>query len=145
MKKIIKFFSEWTTAKKIKNSGFFDEAFYLKQNPDVESANVDPLLHFIRYGAKEGRSPSAMFDLPRYLSDNPRVDPLTVNPLLDWLDLCVTGQREAPKPIAHVNHEIERNSRILDIYKTISASGLFDDDYYTTSYPEIIHSHVIFS
>ena len=145
MKKIIKFFSEWTTAKKIKNSGFFDEAFYLKQNPDVESANVDPLLHFIRYGAKEGRSPSAMFDLPRYLSDNPRVDPLTVNPLLDWLDLCVTGQREAPKPIAHVNHEIERNSRILDIYKTIRASGLFDDDYYTTSYPEIIHSPVIFS
>lgn len=39
--------------------GLFDSDFYLSQNPDVAAAGTDPLLHFLEYGWKEGRRPSA--------------------------------------------------------------------------------------
>ena len=34
----------------------FDTAFYLKQNADVQSANVNPFAHYLRAGAHENRS-----------------------------------------------------------------------------------------
>jgi glycosyltransferase involved in cell wall biosynthesis len=37
----------------------FDPSYYLETNPDVASARVNSLLHFIDYGATEGRSPKA--------------------------------------------------------------------------------------
>ncbi len=36
-------------------SAFFSTADYLKKNPDVAAANMNPLLHFEKYGVKEGR------------------------------------------------------------------------------------------
>ncbi len=36
--------------------GFFDRNWYLKENPDVVKAGINPLLHYIKYGRKEGRS-----------------------------------------------------------------------------------------
>lgn len=33
----------------------FDEKFYLKCNYDVMSSNVDPFIHYVRFGIKEGR------------------------------------------------------------------------------------------
>lgn len=36
-------------------SAFFSTADYLKKNPDVAKAAVNPLLHFEKYGVKEGR------------------------------------------------------------------------------------------
>ena len=35
----------------------FDAEWYLKQYPDVLSSGMDPLLHFIKRGAAEGRDP----------------------------------------------------------------------------------------
>ncbi len=36
-------------------SAFFSTADYLQKNPDVAGADLNPLLHFEKYGAKEGR------------------------------------------------------------------------------------------
>ncbi len=36
-------------------SAFFSTADYLKKNPDVAAAGMNPLLHFEKYGVKEGR------------------------------------------------------------------------------------------
>ena len=36
-------------------SAFFSTADYLKKNPDVAAANLNPLLHFEKYGVKENR------------------------------------------------------------------------------------------
>ena len=36
-------------------SAFFSGADYLKKNPDVAAANINPLFHFEKYGVKEGR------------------------------------------------------------------------------------------
>lgn len=42
---------------RLKRSGLFDENWYLHQNPDVLASGVDPALHYIRFGAAEGRQP----------------------------------------------------------------------------------------
>lgn len=38
---------------------FFDSEYYLRNNPDVASAGVNPLLHYLRAGRREGRLPRA--------------------------------------------------------------------------------------
>lgn len=38
-------------------TGFFDAAFYLEKNPDVAEAGIDPALHYVENGWREGRSP----------------------------------------------------------------------------------------
>ncbi|KXF76575.1 hypothetical protein ATN84_10975 [Paramesorhizobium deserti] len=44
---------------RLERSGIFDENWYLSENPDVSARGVDPALHYIRFGAAEGRQPSA--------------------------------------------------------------------------------------
>lgn len=41
------------------DSGQFDPGWYLQRYPDVAASGMDPLLHFVRYGQKEGRKPCA--------------------------------------------------------------------------------------
>lgn len=52
----------------IKESGLFDAEWYLKSNPDVAAAGIDPLRHFVDYGADEGRDPTPEFDTAWYAS-----------------------------------------------------------------------------
>jgi len=50
----------------------FDSEFYLRANPDVAAARMDPLEHFLKYGQKEQRQPHPLFDPVHYLaSANP--------------------------------------------------------------------------
>ncbi len=41
-------------------NGLFDREWYLATNPDVAEAGMDPLVHYITYGAAEGRTPSPL-------------------------------------------------------------------------------------
>ncbi|AFY65719.1 WD40 repeat domain-containing protein [Geitlerinema sp. PCC 7407] len=57
---------------------FFNEAYYLAQNPDVQSAVSSGAFqsgyqHFLAFGVREGRNPSAGFDAAYYLLRNPDV------------------------------------------------------------------------
>ena len=45
---------------------WFDPRYYLAENPDVAAAHSNPLLHFLRYGWKEGRKPNPLFDAEFY-------------------------------------------------------------------------------
>lgn len=51
----------------------FDVAHYLSLNPDVELSGLDPLHHFLRYGASEGRDPNREFSTRFYRSQRPDV------------------------------------------------------------------------
>ena len=42
--------------------------YYLKNNPDVLAAHIDPLEHFNQHGWHEGRNPNALFDTNGYLA-----------------------------------------------------------------------------
>lgn len=50
----------------IRFSGLFDPQWYLESYTDVAASGMDPLLHYARYGAAEGRKPNATFDVRRY-------------------------------------------------------------------------------
>lgn len=45
---------------------FFILTWYAEQNPDVMAAGVDPFLHYIQHGAKEGRQPNPWYQLPPF-------------------------------------------------------------------------------
>jgi hypothetical protein len=42
----------------LKRSGLFDGEWYVKEYADVAAAGMDPLRHYVVYGAKEGRQPN---------------------------------------------------------------------------------------
>lgn len=69
-------------ARIISRSRKFDGAWYLKKNPDVAAAKLDPLRHYLRFGAAEGRNPHPRFDTKAYLERNPDVAVSGVNPLV---------------------------------------------------------------
>jgi hypothetical protein len=51
----------WTAEEiaKLIKLGYFDNDFYVSMNPDIASSGVNPLLHYIHLGWREGRQPSA--------------------------------------------------------------------------------------
>jgi len=78
----------------IKKSGLFDPIYYLMNNPDVRRADVDPLMHFVKYGWKEGRNPSSEFNTQFYLENNNDVKISNINPLIHYLKF---GKKEGRK------------------------------------------------
>jgi hypothetical protein len=69
----------------IKQSGYFDEPFYLQNNPDVRIAGINPLKHYLMHGGFEGRKPCASFDSMLYLKQNPEVLKSGINPLIHYI------------------------------------------------------------
>ncbi|ACA20756.1 conserved hypothetical protein [Methylobacterium sp. 4-46] len=64
--------------------GGFDPVFYLATYPDVAEHGCDPLEHYLTFGWKEGRDPSAQFSTSGYLSANPDVAEAGINPLVHY-------------------------------------------------------------
>jgi O-antigen biosynthesis protein len=65
-------------------SGLFDVDFYLKQYADIAQKQVEPLGHYIRAGAREGRNPNYLFDT-LYYAKRAGIDAAVVNPLLHYI------------------------------------------------------------
>src|ERR1700758_5454634 len=63
--------------------GFFDPDWYLSRYPDVADFGGDPLLHFISFGAAEGRDPNRFFDSAWYVAHNPDVASSGQHPRFD--------------------------------------------------------------
>jgi len=62
-----------------------DAEFYLRANPDVAAARMDPLKHYVKYGAAEGRQPHPLFDPAHYLASCAAARNAG-NPLLHFLE-----------------------------------------------------------
>lgn len=61
--------ADWNEAqacREIAASGLFDGDWYLREYPDVAAAGMDPLLHYVRHGEKEGRLPNSGGSVPHY-------------------------------------------------------------------------------
>jgi hypothetical protein len=63
----------------------FDPAFYLRKYPDVAAAGIDPLRHYIEYGAAESRKPHPLFDPAYYVLRCPEAGSRGEFPLLHFL------------------------------------------------------------
>jgi GT2 family glycosyltransferase len=81
--------------RRIEQTGLFDAAFYLAAYPDVREAGSDPIVHFLRVGAREGRMPNPLFDPAFYVRTYPDVAQAGTNPLLHYID---SGAREGRNP-----------------------------------------------
>ncbi len=62
----------------------FDASYYLASNPDVAASGMNPLQHFLQYGWKEHRDPSAYFSTSWYLAQNPDVAASGMDPLVHY-------------------------------------------------------------
>lgn len=77
----------------LRTSKLFRPAWYLRENPDVAKDGVDPGVHFLRDGHREGRDPGPRFDVKRYLARHPELRETGENPLLHFL----RTEGEAPR------------------------------------------------
>ena len=98
-------------------TALFDAEWYLRENPDVAEAKVDPLVHFLRWGAKEGRAPHPLFDPKFYLTTYPEAAiGGGANPLQHYL---TQGWKKGYKP-----------------------NPKFDPSFYLVTYPDIAQAGV---
>lgn len=64
----------------------FDMGFYLAKYPDIaEDPGIDPIEHYIRHGANEGRDPAPGFSSRIYLARYPEVRQRRRNPFAHWI------------------------------------------------------------
>lgn len=82
--------------RRVEVSGLFDASWYLEKYPDVAAAGVDPLAHYMEFGAPEGREVGPAFDVKRYLTMHPAA--VNANPLLDFLNRRDQQQNGGRKP-----------------------------------------------
>ena len=68
-------------------SGFFDADWYRARYPDVAASGVDPMEHFLTWGAADGRDPNRWFDSRWYLQHNPELSASGLPPLLHYMVL----------------------------------------------------------
>lgn len=85
---------------RIRRSGLFFSSWYLETYPDVAASGIDPIRHYVRHGAREGRDPSPFFQTGFYLSINRDVRSAGSNPLDHYLQF---GAAEGRSP----NHWID--------------------------------------
>lgn len=81
----------------VKGSDLFDAAYYLRQNPDVAAAGVNPAWHFAARGGFEGRRASDRFDTAWYLAEYPDIAAAGVHPFEHYI---TQGVREGRLPCA---------------------------------------------
>ena len=102
----------------ISSSDLFDSEWYLAQNPDVRRAGLDPLAHYVEFGAWEGRDPGPRFDSDWYLLHNPDVRATGVNPLVHYLR---HGAREG-RPASEDEALPSARSRYKQIWNSVSGT-----------------------
>ena len=107
---------------KIMESGLFDKNYYLKTYPHVEKAGMDPLLHYLFYGAKENKFPSPTFNLVRYLQEYPEIEKNNLNPLIHYIDNENSGFTMDKSPF-----ELRRE-KIIDTNRSFLSNYEFDSE-----------------
>jgi O-antigen biosynthesis protein len=95
------------------HGSLFDAEYYLASNPDVASTRMNPFLHFIIFGAFEGRKPHPLFDAGYYLRKYPDVAEAEVNPLAHYLKHGAAEGRQ-PHPLFDpdygLTHKVDRDA-----------------------------------
>lgn len=78
----------------VRASDLFDRDWYLRKYPDVRTAGVDPLLHYMNIGWQEGRDPGPGFSSSAYLRTNADVARSGTNPLVHFIEFGHSEGRE---------------------------------------------------
>lgn len=125
----------------LRRSAFFDPAYYLARYPDVAASAVDPISHYLEYGAKEGRDPSPDFSTSGYLQLYPDVAEQGLNPLVHFLR-CGLGEGrdvgiDIPEPPVGPSAAPSIAPAGDEDHDLVLKSELFDPEYYLARYPDV--------
>ena len=107
---------------KIMESGLFDKNYYLKAYPHVQKSGMDPLLHYLFYGASEYKLPSPTFNLKRYLQEYPEIEKNNLNPLIHYIDNDNHGFTLDKSPFSL------KKEKIIDTNKMYLSNYEFDSE-----------------
>ncbi len=70
---------------KIRTSGLFDVLFYRTTYADVALSGMDPIIHYVKFGANEGRRPNEWFDTKKYIDKYKDVKESRMNPFYHYI------------------------------------------------------------
>jgi hypothetical protein len=107
--------SAWRELHLIRRAGLFDAAWYEKSHPDLHGRFVDPLWHYVLWGAREGLNPHPLFDVAWYLKQCPDVAEAAWNPVVHYLQ---QGARQGLDP-----HPLFAGAWYLKQYPDVATSG----------------------
>jgi O-antigen biosynthesis protein len=85
----------------LKESGLFNEVWYLTRYPEVKQLNMDPVIHYLWLGAELNRDPSPSFSTSGYLKANPDVARANMNPLVHYAGTGRYENRNVPTPASN--------------------------------------------
>jgi len=137
-----------------KFSPLFDTGWYLEKNPDVKKVGMDPLQHYLRYGAQEGRDPHPLFDAKWYLSQKPELPKVGLTPLEHYVS---HGAREGCSPhpefdsgfyIKNHPESVIGDMTPLAHYLTVGwrlgyrPNPRFDPQFYLRTYPDVAADNI---
>ncbi|TVV75375.1 calcium-binding protein [Sphingomonas solaris] len=140
----------------------FDRDYYLRENPDIAAAGVDPYRHYLDFGWREGRDPNAIFDVGYYLAASPDVAAARIDPLAHYL---ASGWREGRdpsvafdtsdyrqanpdvaqaglNPLLHYLTYGQAEHRVLTLYPQLRVLEGFDNAYYLAANPDVARAGV---
>ena len=92
----------------IKDHQLFDRSYYLEHNQDIACrAEIDPLMHYLSHGGREGRDPHPLFDSSFYLEQHSHIARQQINPLVHYL---TEGARQGldPHPLFSTSFYLEQ-------------------------------------
>ena len=118
------------------DTGLFDEPFYRKQNPDLAGLGIEPILHFVRDGWREGRRPNPFFDPAFYLASNLDVVSTGENPLVHYATRGILEGRAPSREGLSLYRSSEASDANSVAARAVTATGLFDRDYYRVTNPD---------
>jgi GT2 family glycosyltransferase len=137
-----------------KFSPLFDTDWYLEKNPDVKKVGMDPLQHYLRYGAQEGRDPNPLFATKWYLSQKPELTNVDLTPLEHYISY---GAREGRSPhpefdsqfyIKNYPESVIGEMTPLAHYLTVGwrlgyrPNPHFDPQFYLRTYPDVAAANI---
>lgn len=105
----------------------FDRDWYLNTYPDVLASGIDPIRHYEKYGAAEGRDPSPDFNTRWYLENYPDVAAAGINPLRHYI-LYGRAEGRAPRdknakpdlaPLGPTNEAIDATWDVIQAFSHV--------------------------
>ncbi len=128
----------------LQRSGLIDTQYYRINPSDRYEAELDPVLHYVRFGWWRGLRPNTVFDPEWYGESNPAIAYLGINPLVHYiLEGEAANRRPAPwfDPIWYRSeYAVAPEQLALGHYtrhraeRTVSPNPLFDVEWYVARY-----------
>ncbi|MDR2967426.1 MAG: glycosyltransferase family 2 protein [Methanobacteriaceae archaeon] len=109
--KFIKSYKFKKEYKIILKSKKFDLTLYKKKYPEVEKMSMDPIMHYLEYGAKKNYNPSINFQTKWYIEKYQDVSNTNMNPFAHYL-YCGIKQGRLPKPLNQIEVKNKYNEII---------------------------------